>query len=70
MPSSVRATWCARISSVADRSVRIRRWPKTAIRPMSGSPVDLSLTVTGHSSIDSASGRTVLAWLGQLADGR
>ena len=28
MPSSVRATWCARISSVADRSVRIRPGPR------------------------------------------
>ena len=70
MPSSVRATWCARISSVADRSVRIRRWPKTAIRPMSGSPVDLSLTVTGHSSIDSALGQDRPGQVGELADGR
>ena len=64
MLSTVRATWCARISSVADWSARIRSSPNTAIRPMSGSPVGLSLSVTGQSNIQSAPGRTILACSG------
>ena len=34
MLSSVRATWCARMSRVADRSARMRCSPNTAIRPI------------------------------------
>ena len=67
--STARATWCARISSVAARPARMRCSPNTASTPMSGSPDGRSLSVSGHSSIQSYPGTIAAACGGKLVTG-
>ena len=68
--STARAACCARISSVADRSARVRCRPNTASTPISGSPDGRSLSVTGQSSIPSQPGSRIAGTVAEPGRGQ